>query len=183
MSTALILAQLEHDPPRALVRYEPKLKGRQRYVRRLSIEARMFDWLHKSTHVRGTMELKEAILAHFRQFVLGETIDDCEYMKRVEDRRVPPNQKFSHEVWSVRTRFHPQHRFFGFFALPNWFIVLSKQTRQKLDDDPLEWHRQIDQASKIWAAMLPGRTPHSGHVFSDLVTSNWEHCDERWYPI
>jgi len=180
MSTALILAQQEADPPRALVRYQPKLKGRQSYVRHLSLEAEMFDWLHKSTHVRETMEFKEAVLAHFRQFVLGETIDDCYYMKRVEDRRVPTDQIFHHEVWSIRPRFQPQHRFFGFFALPDWFVVLNKQTRRKLDD-PGEWHRQLDKAVRIWVALLPSQSPHPAHVFSDLVTSNWEHCDDRWY--
>lgn len=183
MSTALILAQQEADPPRALVRYKPKLKGRQSYVRHLSIEAEMFDWLHKSTHVRETMELKEAVLAHFRQFVLGEPIDDFDYMKRVEDRRVPVDQMFNHEVWSIRPYFPPsEHRFFGFFALPDWFVVLNKQTRRKLND-PGEWHRQLDKATRIWAALLPGRGPQPGHVFPDLVTSNGEHRDDRWYPI
>jgi hypothetical protein len=180
MSTALILAQHEADPPRALVRFKPKLKGRQSWVRHLTIETQVFDWLHKSTHVRETMELKEAVLAHFRQFVLGEKIDDCDYMKRVEDRRVLADERFNHEVWSIRPRFLPEHRFFGFFALPDWFVVLNKQARQKLDD-PGEWHRQLDKATRIWAALLPGRAPYSGHIFSDLVTRNGEHCDERWY--
>lgn len=182
MSTALRLFDLEKDPPRALVRYEPRLKGRQTYVRKLSVESDVFDWLNEPTSVQETIQLKQAVLAHFRQFVLGEVVDDCDYMKRVEDRRVLRDQKFTHEVWSMRPRFHPEHRFFGFFALPDWFVVLNKQTRKKLDEDG-EWHRQLDKATRIWAAMLPGRFPHSGHAFNNLVTSNWEHCDARWYPV
>jgi hypothetical protein len=183
MSTAIILANLESDERRALVRYRPKLKGAQAYVRPLSIEVKIFDWLHKPTSDRDTVNMKEGVLAHFRQFVLGEPIDDCDFMKRVEDRRVSNDRKFDHEVWSVRPRFsEPQHRFFGFFALPDWVVVLSKQTRKKLND-PAEWHRQIDKATRTWDAMLPGRLPHSGNDFSKYVTSNWEHCDERWYPI
>lgn len=182
MSTALRLVELEADPPRALIRYQPKLRGGQDYLRQLSIETKMYEWLQKPTHDQETLQFKEGVLAHLRQFVLGEQIDDLDYMKRVEDRRVNVDQQFDHEVWSVRPRFQPAHRFFGFFALPDWLVILNKQTRRKLDD-PNEWHRQIDRATRIWAAMLPGSSPYPAAQFSELVTSNWEHCDARWYPV
>jgi hypothetical protein len=76
----------------------------------------------------------------------------------------------------------PQYRFFGMFPLPNWFVVFNKQARDLLDT-PDKWHAELDKATAAWDARFDGRFPYPGLVFSDYVTHNSEHCDDRWYPV
>jgi len=49
--------------------------------------AQIHNWLHSPTKSRRISELKAAARAHFAEFVIENPIDDCQYMKQVEERR------------------------------------------------------------------------------------------------
>jgi hypothetical protein len=131
MSTVPII--LKHEEPGGrLCRFKPALKGRQRLEagRPLGVETGVYTWLHAED---GSLtQIKAAIRAHFNRYARGQLIDDCNFMKRVEDRRRPSWDLFGHGVWAVSPRFKPQHRFFGLFAVQDWLIILNKQSRDYL---------------------------------------------------
>jgi hypothetical protein len=124
------------------------------------------------------IRLKAAVKVHFGQFVIGEEIDDLDYMKRVSDRR-DGDDNFSAEIWSARPDFIPRHRFFGAFFREDWLVILTKKPRDSFKRDE-HWHAQIDAVCAEWDDMFAYRRRHRGEVLSDYVTFNAEHRDVRW---
>jgi hypothetical protein len=126
------------------------------------------------------MQTKASVRAHCGQFVKGEPVDDCRFMKRVEDRRMTPVD-FTHEVWSISPRFgEPQYRFFGAFVTRDWFLVTSKQDRDRLEEHDNRWHEEIDKVLRIWKALFGDDLRHNGNQLSDYISMNAVHCDDRW---
>jgi hypothetical protein len=130
-----------------------------------------------------TQQMKAKVRVHFGQFVKGEPVDDLFFMKRVEDRRCDRRYHFDHDVWSISPRFDPQHRFFGMFCAPDWFVAFSMQSRKHLAEHPDNWHVQIDKCARVWSSIFHEIRPYRGVSFADYVTENGEHRDDRWYPI
>jgi hypothetical protein len=124
------------------------------------------------------MRTKDAIRAHLAEFVRGEPVDDLDFMKRVENRRISP-PTFTDGVWSVGPRFKPQLRLFGLFAITGWFVILNFQYRDALTTDAA-WHAEIDKALGIWAALFPGRHPWVQDNLHEYIPSNAEKRDDRW---
>lgn len=144
----------------------------------LTVErSEIWTWLCDDAGSDEVLEAKGHARGHFGQFVRGELIDDCEFMKRVEDRRLLP-WSMSHGVWAISPRFRPQYRFFGFFVTKNWFVVLNKQSRDLLDQ-PHSWHAQIDRSQALWSELFPGQHPFVRDTLPEYV-SNAEKCDDRW---
>src|ERR1700689_3030286 len=106
MSTTDIIHSLEGDK-KALFRFIPHLRGREREARRLSLLQPIDEWLKRA---RPNPALKAATRAYFGPFVTGERIDDLIYMKRVSRRDDQKHDDFSDNVWSMRPFFLPQHR-------------------------------------------------------------------------
>ena len=100
-------------------------------------------------------------------------------MKRVEDRRRNP-PSFEAGVWALGIRFDPQHRLFGFFALSDWFVVLTKQDRDVLDEDDHRWHAEIDGCLRIWQKLFPEDRPWVCETLGEYLTFNVEKSDDRW---
>ena len=125
--------------------------------------------------------MKSQARVHIGDFVKGKKVDDLNFMKQVENRRGGP--RFGSGVWSVRPLGDPQHRFFGVFALPDWFLIYCKQTRAKLAKHENRWHEELDKVLKTHSDLFPGFKVYTGTEFSHYVTRNWEHNDDRWYPI
>lgn len=144
----------------------------------MSLTPDIHDWLTRPVSSDWLTQQKAAAKTHFSQFVIGDEIDDCFYMKRVCDKRKRKG-KFSGEVWSIRPDFVPRHRFFGAFFCPDWFVIFTKELRDKLRTDD-QWHKQIDAVCLNWDALLPHNPRHSGNQLSDYITFKTEHCDERW---
>jgi hypothetical protein len=177
MSTVLIV--LKHELPGGrLVRFVPTLRGRQTLGRPLSVETGVHDWIRTDTEPL-LRPAKAAINAHLSRYARGQLINDCEFMKRVEDRRVPSNQ-FGHGIWSISPRFNPQYRFFGSFVIKDWFVILNKQSRDYLDDIDSRWHAEIDNSLALWGTLFPGRAPWIRDSLNEYVSSNVEKCDDRW---
>jgi hypothetical protein len=174
MSTEDKILSLEEA--KKLVRFVPRLRGRERAVRRLSLLDTLDAWSHRDG--KG-IEIRAAARAHFSRFVIGDRVDDLIYMKRVSLRSNGGND-FSHEIWSVRALFEPQHRFFGAFASPDWLVLLNMQSRDFLDAIDERWHREIAKSDRIWQALFPGLRRWSGTRLSHYVTFNSEHADDRW---
>src|ERR1700733_5808122 len=132
MSTLIKLMAYEAEQPPRLIRFLPRLIGVERERRKITMTPDLHEWLHKPA--RSLTEIKAAARAHFGQLVKGEPIDDCRFMKRVEDRRITPPD-FSHDVWWISPRFSdPQFRFFGTFVRRDWFLATSKQDRARLEE-------------------------------------------------
>ena len=121
---------------------------------------------------------RASVRAHLGMFVRGEPIDDLDFMKRVEDRR-PRRSRFSHGVWSIRPSFLPQTRLFGFFAITNWFVILSQQSRDYLEKSEAHWHDEIDSCERSWSVMFPARDPWVRDELRQYM-SNAEKRDDRW---
>ena len=177
MST--VLAILQHEQPGGrLCRFLPRFRGREREVRMLTVErGDIHDWLYAEAVDEDLMEAKGHARGHFGQFVRGERIDDLDFMKRVEDRRRSP-WSMEHGVWAISPRFRPQYRFFGVFATRNWFVVLTKHSRNALQEDN-SWHAQIDRSLTLWRELFPGKLQHVVETLPEFM-SNAEKCDDRW---
>jgi hypothetical protein len=178
MSTITKLLSYEAD--RTLVRFSPRLVGGEKQRRILTMVSDLHEWLHKPVKTDALLEIKAAARQHLAQFVKGEPVDDCRFMKRVEDRRLTPVD-FSHEVWSISPRFgEPQHRFFGTFVTQDWFLLISKQDRNRLQQHQNRWHDQIDKVLRTWQRLFGNDLRHSGNQLSDYIRVNAQHCDDRW---
>lgn len=125
MSIHVMLKAYEAANPPRLERFLPLFVGQEREIRHISMVPHIHAWLHKPVQNQRLQEVKSAARVHFGEFVKENHIDDCQFMKQIEDRR--GGSKFGHGVWSFRPLFEPQHRFFGVFACPDWVLILSKQ--------------------------------------------------------
>ena len=182
MSTLTTLASHENaDPPR-LKRFRPTFVGAEREIRYVSMAVAVHNWLHEQSKSLKIQELRAAARVHFGEFVKENRVDDCRYMKLVEDRRVNWAHRFDHGVWSFRPLGEPQHRFFGIFACTDWVLVFNKQSRLTLHQrGDAGWHAEIDKALRTWDKLFPGMRPYTGTRLQHYVSRNAEHCDGRWY--
>jgi hypothetical protein len=182
MSTILRLKELEGQ--QVLHRFEPSYRGGERERRPLYLLRKPVGaWVTGAISTERQADLKARVRVHLGIFVKGQDVDDCRFMKRVEDRRVPATQKFDHDIWSISPRFEPQHRFFGTFALGDHFVVFCMQSRLALARNPSLWHTCIDKSVGAWDKLFPGLIRYYGSRFEHCVTVNGEHCDARWYPV
>jgi hypothetical protein len=180
MSTLTMLPAYETDQPPKLVRFLPRVRGGEKQRRMLTMTPDLHDWIRKPVKGAALSHIKASARVHFGQFVKGEPIDDCRFMKRVEDRRLNPPD-FSHEVWSISPRFgEPQYRFFGTFVTRDWFLAISKQDRTRLDEHQNRWHDEIDKVLRTWKSLFGDSLRLSGNNLFDYVTMPAEHCDDRW---
>lgn len=180
MSTVTMLIAHEAATPPLAVRVRPRFVGYEAERRKLSMVPDLHAWITKPAKSEALTKVKAQARAHFGEFVKGQPIDDCEFMKRVEDRRKNPPD-FSHEVWAISPRFDPpQYRYFGMFVTQDWFLLCTKQSRDVLEEHANRWHAEIDKTLRIWSQLFPGELPHSGHQLRQYISSNARHCDGRW---
>lgn len=178
MSTVLTL--VGHEKAARLQRFLPRFRGREREHRKMTLIPDIHAWLTTPVKSEALSRVKAQARAHFGEFVKGAQVDDCYFMKRVEDRRrTPPD--FSHEVWSITPRFTPpQHRYFGVFVTQDWFLVCTKQSRDRLSEHANRWHEEIDKTLRIWDQFFDQHRPHSGSQLREYISTNARHCDDRW---
>jgi hypothetical protein len=151
--------------------------------RQLSLEADMHRWLYEPDQVEEVRDAKAQARAHFGVFVRGKRIDDRYFMSRIEDKRQSGKDIFSHGVWAMATRFDappPQIRYFGLFATTDFFLVLTKQNRDVLEESPDRGHAEIDKARTIWNELFPGRVPVLSNNLHEYISRNVEKRDARW---
>ena len=118
----------EEGAPR-LKRFLPRLHGQEEEARKLTLAAGLYDWVHEDGPGDVFASMKSVTRAQFGDFVKGELVDNCVFMKRVEDSR-RGRYAFDHGVWAIRGfRGEPQYRYFGVFPLTNWFLALTKDDR------------------------------------------------------
>ena len=178
MSTIPTLIQ--HETASRLMRFTPRLVGRERERRKVTMVPEVHAWIFKPVVGEALAKVKAQSRAHFGEFVKGNEIDDLNFVKRVEDRRQSP-PSFAHEVWSVSPRFDPpQYRYFGLFVTQDWFLVCTKRERDLLNEHDNRWHAEIDRTLRIWEKLFPGELPHSGNQLRDYVSNNARHLDDRW---
>jgi hypothetical protein len=170
------IVALENATPPKIKRFEPRLRGGESAIRRITIITHIHEWMHNTTAKH--QDLRAAVRAHLGRFVKGEEIDDYRFMKRVSRRGISGDD-FSDEVWSVRPNFQPKHRFFGGFILPDWLLITNYRRRDYLNSDQ-RWHVEIGKAQSVWNAVMPSITMVKGAKLSDYITDNAEHEDDRW---
>jgi hypothetical protein len=168
------------DPPR-LMRFKPRLAGYEREIRHVSMVPEVHSWLLSPVKDTTLQALKAGARTHFAEFVKENPVDDCDFMKQVQNRWGGPT--FGGGIWSVRPRFEPQHRFFGVFALPDWLLVFNKQSRSKLAEHQNRWRAEYETCLRIWTALFPGQNVYTGTKLNHYVTRNASHRDDRWYPV
>jgi hypothetical protein len=170
----------QHELPGGrLCRFKPLFRGREREVRYLTAErADIYQWLYDETGSDDDLRARGFARGHFGQFVKGMEIDDLYFIKRVEDRRRAP-WSMEHGIWALSPRFEPQHRFFGCFATYNWFVALSKESRDVLEEHEDRWHEQIDKCLGRWDDLFPGKLIFLRPTLEEFV-SNAEKLDDRW---
>jgi hypothetical protein len=180
MSTVITLLKYEGATPPRLRRFVPRFRGRESERRKMTVVPELFDWLGRRVKSAALNRVKAQAREHFGQFVKGLPVDDCYFMKRVEDRR-PSHPDFTHEVWSITPRFTPpQYRYFGVFVMRDWFLVCTKQSRDRLSEHDNRWHAEIDKTLKIWTHLFNPSHPHGGNQLCDYISENARHCDDRW---
>jgi hypothetical protein len=180
MSTVTTLLAYEAAQPPMLVRFVPRLRGKETERRKLTVMPDLYRWMSEPVKGANLSSTKANARVHLGQFVKGEPIDDCRFMKRVEDRRLTPPD-FDHEVWSISPRFgDPQYRFFGAFVTKDWFLAVSKQDRNRLEEHQNRWHEEIDKVIRTWNVLFNNGLRHSGKRLLDYVSAPAEHCDGRW---
>lgn len=171
---------LEHEAPGGrLRRFTPIFRGSESELRKLSIESGVYEWMHQTSEAEDVLEMLSQARAHCGVYVRGSEIDDRDFMKRVQDRRRSP-PSFGAGVWALRVRFNPQHRLFGFFALPDWLVVLRKQERGVLEEGAHRWHSEIDSCMQIWQELFPEKEPWVRETLGEYLLFNAEKCDGRW---
>jgi hypothetical protein len=137
-------------------------------------------WLARPVTGETPIRVRAQARAHFGEFVKGAHIDDLYFMKRIEDRRRTPAD-LSHQVWAISPRFEPpQYRYFGLFVNQDWFLVCTKQARDKLAEHDNRWHAEIDKTIRVWNSLFNAHTPHGGTQLREYISSNASHCDDRW---
>ena len=180
MSTIITLVAHEGTNPPRLRRFVPRLLGHEKERRKMTLTPELYDWLMAPAASEQLNRVKAQIRTHLGQFVKGLRVDDCLFMKRVEDRRRRPSD-FSHEVWSISPRFgSPQHRLFGTFVTQDWFLLCTKQSRDRLDEHDNRWHAEIDMTLRVWKHFFGTCRQHSGTQLRDYIALNADHCDDRW---
>jgi hypothetical protein len=180
MSTLTTLLAHEAATPPKLYRFRPPFRGQEGERRMLTLVPDLHGWLLKSVSSQALIKVKAQTRAHFGQFIKGEPVDDCHFMKRIEDRRHNPPD-FNHQVWAISPRFDPpQYRFFGAFVTRDWFLVCAKQSRDRLDEHENRWHEEIDKALRTWRHFFGDELPHGGNQLRDYIHHNASHCDDRW---
>lgn len=111
MSTLTTLLAYEVEVPSKLRRFLPRFVGQEKERRMLTLVPDLYEWVTRPVVSKALNQVKAQARVHFGQFVKGEQVDDCYFMKRVEDRRKDPPD-FTHEVWAISPRFDPpQYRF------------------------------------------------------------------------
>jgi hypothetical protein len=180
MSTLTILLAKEAETPPKLYRFLPRFRGQEGQRRMLTLVPDINTWLSKAVTSQPLIKVKAQTRTHFGQFVKGEPVDDCYFMKRVQDRRRNPPD-FNHQVWAISPRFDPpQYRFFGAFVTQDWFLVCTKQARDRLDEHENRWHEEIDKTLRIWKHFFGTELPHGGAQLRDYIRHNARHYDDRW---
>lgn len=176
MSTEGIILSLEAAG--TLVRVEPRFRGPEREVRRMSLlKEPIHDWtVSPGKH----QDLRSATRTHFATFVKGEPVDDRDFMKRVSRKQPDGTDNFDDGVWSLRPVAQPKYRFFGMFACPDWVIVFNKQSRDQLAKHPNNWHKEMGKSLRVWGDLFGGRPCWLGTRFSHYVQFRSEHADGRW---
>lgn len=170
---------IKHEAPDGrLHRFRPLLRGAETEVRMLSVHFDLHDWLYAEPSA-VILDFKAGIRAHLGEFVKGELIDDLYFMKRVENRR-KHSDVFGDGVWSFSPRFRPQYRVFGFFAITDWFVAMTQESRDVLEQSEARWQTQIDTCTGIWDSLFPGRSPWIQDRIEHYVSGNMEKIDDRW---
>lgn len=160
------------------MRFVPVFHGLEQERRSLSMLPDIHNWLMSQGGGDGLSRLRAATKTHLAQFVKGEGIDDCNFMKIVSDKRYGFDD-FSSNIWSIRPDFVPRIRLFGAFFREDWLVILTKKQRNELKTDH-HWHAQIDVVCRRWSSLFPYTNRHSGVSVLDYMTANVEHCDDRW---
>jgi hypothetical protein len=118
-------------------------------------------WLYQ-VHPKKALNFAANIRGFLKQFVVGEPVDNCVYMKPGHDDvfwlRVQ-NQKAGERV-----------RIFGCFACADKFIAFFQKPRDWFDDHPERWDEAIALTIANWNHYFQPRFPRFASPFSGCVT-------------
>jgi hypothetical protein len=163
-----ILAELEAAG--TLKRFLPVMDADQKDERELLMQPALHQWLYQSDS-KKTRNYKANIRAFLGRFVLGQTVDNRDFMK-----------SWRSNVFELRVQLQPRRettRIFGAFARQDTFVAIHPpRLRSEFGgkDDPT-WDRAIDRTLTAIGIMFPGHAPVSVRPFSGCVSRNWYDYD------
>jgi len=164
MSTPAIILKAIKD--NKLVEFIPKMKGRELPERGLFLTPALNKWVLQEPKKNPSMQYHADVYADLKVFVIGEEIDDCNFMKQ--------SRPFIDDIWAIRILFRPQCRIFGAFLCKDCFIGLHKAERKNLDYD-----KHVKRAKDEWQDLFPGTLRLSGTRFSHYVSNGMERDHDR----
>jgi len=120
----------------------------------------LHDWCHQLDS-RRSIDYKANIQSHLKQFVVGAEIDNCDYMKHLDDR-----------IWEFRVQLERRKdntRIFGAFVALNTFIAIRQELRSKID-----WSKDVGKTlDKVSEFVSPHRLPNPV-PFSNCLTKGYD---------
>ena len=124
----------------------------------------LYEWLYQSYRKR-TADFKANIRAFLKRFVVGQEVDNVDYMKSWKD-----------DVFEFRVQIQPRRertRIFGAFIRPDIFVAIHWKFRLDFggEDDP-KWDAAIQRVVDEFQRLFPGQPMVRSAPFSNCVTSN-----------
>lgn len=136
----------EHEAAGRLVRFVPALDVDQSEKRDIWMPPGLHKWCYEKNRKQGA-NYKANARAFLRRFVIGEHIDNVEYMK-----------SWKWDVFEFRVQLEPDKdntRIFGAFAKQDVFVAIHQKLRSEFGDksDP-KWDRALERVLKEWRALF-----------------------------
>lgn len=119
-------------------------------------------WIYEKDS-RRSIYYKQNVRMHLSKFVLGDFIDNGNYMKSWKD-----------DIWEIRVQLERREdntRIFGGFLFPNIFVATNHHLRSQFKNEDL-WNKAINRAVARWRLLFPGMDRLKCQPFRDCVTFN-----------
>jgi len=153
-----------------VVEFQPRLRPGQTRRRGLYVTKEIERWLLRQTTKAADIQNKQFTIAALKRFVIGETVDNVNYMKRLAYG--------SEECWEIRLRTCPQVRIFGVFIREDCFLCTNMRLRPELGKfGSPQWGAAKARCTSIWSQLFPGFRPFTATDFTYYVTENGVHYD------
>jgi hypothetical protein len=131
----------------------------------------LYQWLYQSDR-KKTVEFKANVRGFLKRYVIGDFIDNEDYMKSWRD-----------DIFELRVQLQPRReriRIFGAFAKPDVFVAIHQRPRSAFGgkNDP-RWNVAIERVIDEFTALFPQHRPILSRPFSNCVTFNAYDVFER----
>lgn len=154
----------QHEGLDRLRRFIPLMDPDEAERREMWMPPALHQWLNQGDR-RATLSFKPNIRAFLKRFVVGQEIDNQDYMK-----------SWKLDVFELRVQIQPRReatRIFGAFIKPDVFMAVHQRLRSSFGGatDPA-WDEAIDRVVDLHERLFPGCRRVPSRPFSSCVTFN-----------